>query len=86
MAAGGVAMKKQKRCLYCGHTLAEHEDTGWVCDCTLCPDKPRPVEDVGEALAKAFGVETPAAREKARREDITVRGARLRGSGWTRER
>lgn len=28
-----------ERCAACRHTLKDHEDLGWSCDCAICPWK-----------------------------------------------
>lgn len=42
------------RCQACDHTVLDHEDEGWVCDCTQCPWKPQPLFPALDRESKAF--------------------------------
>lgn len=60
-----------ERCKECGHTLAEHDEGGWACDCEVCPWKARSwkaralaaeaLQSVGHSLAAhaAVGLTAP---------------------------
>ena len=38
--------KKIETCSDCKHTLENHEQIGWTCDCRKCPWKPRNTEQM----------------------------------------